>query len=213
MIAGEHISVNTKTFQNDMNTFESADDVLTLLIHLGYLTYDFDTKTAWIPNKEVQQEFINSIQNSGFENVMKSIQKSDKLLQYTLAQNAEKVSEMLSEVHNENTSVIQYNDENSLSCVLSLAYYSAQDTYAVYRELQGGEGFADLVFIPRAGNSNPAMIIELKWDKNAGIALNQIKDRQYIKSLKDYHGKVLFVGINYDKKSKKHECKFEMTEI
>ena len=213
MIAGEHISVNTKTFQNDMNTFESADDVLTLLIHLGYLTYDFDTKTAWIPNKEVQQEFINSIQNSGFDNVMKSIQKSDKLLRYTLEQNAEKVSEMLSEVHNENTSVIQYNDENSLSCVLSLAYYSAQDTYAVYRELQGGEGFADLVFVPRAGNTNPAMIIELKWDKNAGIALNQIKDRQYIKSLKDYHGKVLFVGINYDKKSKKHECKFEMTEI
>ena len=213
MIAGEHISVNTKTFQNDMNTFESADDVLTLLIHLGYLTYDFDTKTAWIPNKEVQQEFINSIQNSGFENVMKSIQKSDKLLQDTLAQNAEKVSEMLSEVHNENTSVIQYNDENSLSCVISLAYYSAQDTYAVYRELQGGEGFADLVFVPRAGNTNPAMIIELKWDKNAGIALNQIKDRQYIKSLKDYHGKVLFVGINYDKKSKKHECRFEMTEI
>lgn len=212
MIAGEHISVNTKTFQNDMNTFESADDVLTLLIHLGYLTYDFDTKTAWIPNKEVQQEFINSIQNSGFENVMKSIQKSDKLLQYTLAQNAEKVSEMLSEVHNENTSIIQYNDENSLSCVISLAYYSAQNTYAVYRELQGGEGFADLVFVPRAGNSNPAMIIELKWDKNAGIALNQIKDRQYIKSLKGYHGKVLFVGINYDKKSKKHECKFEMTE-
>ena len=162
MIAGEHISVNTKTFQNDMNTFESADDVLTLLIHLGYLTYDFDTKTAWIPNKEVQQEFINSIQNSGFENVMKSIQKSDKLLHYTLEQNAEKVSEMLSEVHNENTSVIQYNDENSLSCVLSLAYYSAQDTYAVYRELQGGEGFTDLVFVPRAGNTNPAMIIELK---------------------------------------------------
>ena len=213
MIAGEHISVNTKTFQNDMNTFESADDVLTLLIHLGYLTYDFDTKTAWIPNKEVQQEFINSIQNSGFDNVMKSIQKSDKLLRYTLEQNAEKVSEMLSEVHNENTSVIQYNDENSLSCVLSLAYYSAQDTYAVYRELQGGEGFADLVFVPRTGNSNPAMIIELKWDKNAGIVLNQIKDRQYIKSLKDYHGKVLFVGINYDKKSKKHECIFEMTEI
>ncbi len=161
MIAGEHISVNTKTFQNDMSTFESADDVLTLLIHLGYLTYDFDTKTAWIPNKEVQQEFINSIQNSGFENVMKSIQKSDKLLQYTLAQDSEKVSEILSEVHNENTSVIQYNDENSLSCVLSLAYYSAQDTYAVYRELQGGEGFADLVFVPRTGNSNPAMIIEL----------------------------------------------------
>jgi len=213
MISGEHISLNANTFQNDMSTFESADDVLTLLIHLGYLTYDFDTKTAWIPNKEVQQEFINSIQNSGFDNVMKSIRKSDKLLQYTLEQNAEKVSEILSEIHNENTSVIQYNYENSLSCVLALAYYSAQDSYAIYRELQGGEGFADLVFVPRAGNSNPAMIIELKWNKNAGIALNQIKDKKYIKSLKDYHGKVLFVGINYDKKSKKHECRFETTKI
>ena len=120
---------------------------------------------------------------------------------------------MLSEVHNENTFVIQYNDENSLSCVLALAYYSAQDSYAIYRELQGGENFADLVFVPRAGNSNPAMIIELKWNKNAGIALNQIKDKKYIKSLKDYHGKVLFVGINYDKKSKKHECRFETTKI
>ena len=213
MIAGEHISVNTRKFQNDMCTFESADDVLTLLVHLGYLTYDFDTKTAWIPNAEVRQEFINAIQDNGFEHVMKAIEQSDALLRYTLEQNAEKVSEILSEVHYENSSVIQYNDENSLSCVLALAYYSAQDSYAIYRELQGGEGFADLVFIPRTGNSNPAMIIELKWSKDAGIALNQIKDKKYIKSLKDYHGKVLFVGINYDKKSKKHECRFEMTEI
>ena len=213
LIAGQKIPVNVLKFTNDMITFNSIDDILTLLIHLGYLTYDSDTKTAWIPNKEVRQEFVNSIEDGGFENIVTALKKSDKLLRYTLEQNAEKVSEMLSEVHNENTSVIQYNDENSLSCVISLAYYSAQDTYAVYRELQGGEGFADLVFVPRAGNANPAMIIELKWDKNAGIALNQIKNRQYIKSLKDYHGKVLFVGINYDKKSKKHECKFEMTEI
>ena len=213
LIAGQKIPVNVLKFTNDMITFNSIDDILTLLIHLGYLTYDFDTKTAWIPNKEVRQEFVNSIEDGGFENIVTALKKSDKLLRYTLEQNAEKVSEMLSEVHNENTSVIQYNDENSLSCVLSLAYYSAQDTYAVYRELQGGEGFADLVFVPRAGNTNPAMIIELKWNKNAGIALNQIKNRQYIKSLKDYHGKVLFVGINYDKKSKKHECKFEMTEM
>ena len=213
MIAGEHIPVNTRKFQNDMCTFENADDVLTLLVHLGYLTYDFDTKTAWVPNAEVRQEFISSIQDNGFEHVIRAIQQSDILLKCTLEQNAEKVSEILGEVHNENSSVIQYNDENSLSCVPALAYYSAQDSYAVYRELQGGEGFADLVFVPRTGNSNPAMIIELKWNKNAGIALNQIKDRQYIKSLKDYHGKVLFAGINYDKKSKKHECRFEMTEI
>ena len=120
---------------------------------------------------------------------------------------------MLQKVHCDNCSVIQYNDENSLACVLSLAYYSAQDSYAVYRELQGGEGFADLVFVPRTGNHNPAMIVELKWNQTTGIALEQIKDRNYIRCLKDYHGKVLFVGVNYDKKSKKHACQFEMVEI
>ena len=213
MIAGEHISINTKTFQNDMCTFETADDILTLLVHLGYLTYDFDTKTAWIPNKEVRQEFLNSIQGQEFQTVNNAIHRSDKLLQLTLAQNAEKVAEMLQEVHSDNCSVIQYNDENSLACVLSLAYYSAQDSYVVYRELQGGEGFADLVFVPRTGNHNPVMIVELKWNQTTGIALEQIKDRKYIRCLKDYHGKVLFVGVNYDKKSKKHTCQFEMVEI
>ena len=213
MIGGERVSVNTKKFQNDMTTFESADDVLTLLIHLGYLTYDFNTQTAWIPNAEVRQEFINSISDGGYEKVMAAIHQSDKLLKYTLKQDAEKVAEMIAEVHSDNTSVIQYNDENSLSCVLTLAYYTAQDTYALYRELQGGEGFADLVFIPRKGNSNPAMIVELKWDKDAGIALEQIKDKNYVKCLKDYSGQVLFVGISYDKKTKKHECRFETITI
>ena len=214
MIGGEHISVNTKKFQNDMCTFESADDVLTLLIHLGYLTYDFDTKTAWIPNFEVRQEFINSISDTiEYKKVTQAIEQSDKLLKYTLAQNAQKVAEMIAEVHSDNVSVIQYNDENSLACVLTLAYYSAQDTYALYRELHGGEGFADLVFVPRKGNTNPAMIIELKWNKNAGVALEQIHDKSYVKCLKDYEGKVLFVGVNYDKKSKEHECRFEMAEI
>ncbi len=213
MIGGERVSVNTKKFQNDMTTFESADDVLTLLIHLGYLTYDFNTQTAWIPNAEVRQEFINSISDGGYEKVMDAIHQSEKLLKYTLKQDAEKVAEMIAEVHSDNISVIQYNDENSLSCVLTLAYYTAQDTYTLYRELQGGEGFADLVFIPRKGNSNPAMIVELKWDKDAGIALEQIMDKNYVKCLKDYSGQVLFVGISYDKKTKKHECRFETVTI
>ena len=148
-------------------------------MHLRYLTYDFDTKTAWIPNKEERQEFLNSIQGQEFQNVNNAIHRSDKLLQLTLAQNAEKVAEMLQEVHCDNCSVIQYNDENSLACVLSLAYYSAQDSYAIYRELQGGEGFVDLVFVPRTGNQNPAMIVELKWNQSTGIALEQIKNRNY----------------------------------
>ena len=213
MIAGEKISVNTKKFQNDMYSFESSDDVITLLIHLGYLTYDFDTKTAWIPNKEVQEQFISSIEDRGFEKVMEAIRSSDELLRHTLAHNSEKVSEMIRKVHMQETSILKYNDENSLSCVLALAYYSARDTYAIYREMPGGEGFADLVFVPLKGNSNPAMIVELKCDKDADTAIYQIKKRKYAESLKDYKGKVLLVGVSYDRKSKEHECRFEMAEM
>lgn len=213
LIAGEYIEIDTTTFVNDMVTFKTQDDILTLLIHLGYLSYNCETRKVFIPNHEIKQQFVSTVKVLKWTHVINAIKQSDMLLRYTLEQNAEKVSEILRAVHSENSSIIQYNDENSLACVLALAYYAAQDTYAVYRELQGGEGFADLVFVPRTGNPNPAMIIELKWNQNAGIALDQIKDRNYIRCLKDYHGTVLFVGISYQKKDKEHECRFTTTEI
>lgn len=213
MIAGESVKVNAGKFQNDMTTFHSADDVLTLLIHLGYLTYDFDTKTTWIPNAEVQQEFINSIEDGGWEHIMHSIQLSDELLEATLQGDTERVAEIIEQVHDENTSILQYNNENSLSCILSLAYYSAKKKYTIYRELAGGKGFADLVFIPRKECSDPAMIVELKWNQSAEAAIDQIKRKEYVKCLKDYSGDILLVGINYDKEApdgaKKHSCLIE----
>ncbi len=210
LISGEHYPVNSDKFQNDMVTFNSADDVLTLLIHLGYLTYDFDTETTWIPNAEVQKEFLNSIEDGGWEHIMHSLQLSDELLEATWHGNSELVSEIIEQVHDENTSVLQYNNENSLSCVLSLGYYSARKNYMIYRELAGGKGFADLVFIPRKGCTNPAMIVELKWRHSAETAIEQIKKKEYVNCLKDYSGEILLVGINYDKDSeKKHTCVIE----
>ena len=162
LIAGEQIEIDTTTFVNDMVTFSTQDDILTLLIHLGYLMYDYSTGKVSIPNHEIKQQFVGTVKAMHWTYVSNALKRSDTLLKYTLAQNAEKVSEMLSEVHSENTSLIQYNDENSFACVLTLAYYSAQDSYAIYRELHGGEGLADIVLIPRTKNPNPAMIIELK---------------------------------------------------
>ncbi|MDE6020727.1 MAG: ATP-binding protein [Ruminococcus sp.] len=213
LIAGEYLPVNPDKFQNDMTTFNSADDVLTLLIHLGYLTYDFYTQTVWIPNSEVQREFINSIEDGGWEPVMEAIHQSDKLLQATLQMQEEKVAEIIEEVHRQNTSIIQYNNENSLSCVLSLAYYSAKKDYVMYRELAGGDGFADLVFVPRKNCQSSAFIVELKWNQSAETAIDQIKKKKYVECLQDYTGEILLVGINYNRDSKednkKHFCKIE----
>ena len=207
LIAGEKVAINPDKFQNDMTTFNSADDVLTLLVHLGYLTYN--DNMAWVPNSEVAQEFINSIEDGGWEEVMCSVRASEELLKATLACDEEKVAELIEQSHQDNTSILKYNDENSLSCVLSLAYYSARKSYIIERELPAGKGFADLVFKPRSNNSNPAMIVELKYDNSAESAIEQIKGKQYTDCLKDYSGEILLVGVNYDKESKRHSCKIE----
>lgn len=150
---------------------------------------------------------------------MHAIKSSDELLKATLDGDEEKVEEIIEKVHQENISLLKYNDENSLSCVISLAYYAAKKDYVVYRELAGGKGFADIVFIPRKKVSRPAIIVELKWDRTAETAIHQIKSKKYIESLKDYRGKVVIVGISYENNAaaennyKKHHCKIEAVEM
>lgn len=107
------------------------------------------------------------------------------------------------------TSILTYNHENSLSCVLFLAYYSARKYYTVVREMPAGKGFADLVFLPRTNCTKPAMVLELKWDMSAAGAIRQIKEKCYVKALQGYEGEILLVGINYEKEKKKHSCKIE----
>lgn len=209
MLGGGKCSVNTRTFQNDMSHMKSKDDVLTLLIHLGYLAYDAAVKKVYIPNREVADEFRNAVECSNWEGVSKALQKSEDLLYATLQGDAETVAKQIDEIHAANTSVLSYHDENSLSCVITIAYYVAQKDYVLLRELPSGKGFADIAFLPRKHTDKPAMIVELKWDKTAQGAVGQIKEKNYAGALSEYEGELLLVGINYNKKDKKHECVIE----
>lgn len=131
------------------------------------------------------------------------------LLDATLDMDGEAVAERIEKIHEEYASTIQHNNENSLSSVLALAYLSAMQYYfKPVRELPTGRGFADFVFIPKPEYKSdyPALVVELKWNKSAVSALQQIKDRKYPDSIQDYTGDILLVGINYSKKDKKHEC-------
>jgi len=208
LIAGGKKKIDPSTFTNDMVTFNSQDDVLTLLVHLGYLTFDSDTNEVAIPNYEVAEQFASSIRNKDWAEVSKSLKVSEELVEATLNGDAEKVSDLISDSHKENTSILQYNDENSLACVLSIAYYSARKDYVVHRELATGKGFADLVFIPRPNRSLPAMIIELKKGHSAEEAVKQIKANDYLHKVSEYNEEILLVGINYDEK-KDYSCIIE----
>lgn len=214
MLGGGRVKVNTRSFQNDMRNFRTKDDVLTLLVHLGYLGYDSMTEETFIPNKEIIGEFENAMSVGGWSEVMRVLKASEKLLEDTLRGEAECVARELDRAHMEVASILTYNDENALGSAIGLAYYSARKDYKLIRELPAGKGFADVVFLPLPHTDKPAMVVELKYDKSVSAAIQQIKDRQYTQALEDYAGEILLVGVNYDKGNpdKPHSCLIEKVE-
>ena len=212
MLADNSVRINIGTFHNDMTTFATRDDILTLLVHLGYLTYDVEKESVRIPNKEVAQEYINAISTMDWKEVISSINNSRKLLEALWNLDSDKVAAGVDKAHEE-ISILQYNDENSLSCTISLAFYFAREYYTMIRELPTGKGFADICLIPRKIHMDkPTVIIELKWDKSVSGAIAQIKEKKYIDALSEYQGNLILAGINYDKKIKKHSCLVEKVD-
>ena len=209
MLAGEHVYVDTTEFLNDMHIVRSKNDVLTVLIHLGYLAYDYEAEECYIPNKEVADEMNKAIMATSWEPLAKTIQSSKALLNATIAGNEQAVARAIDIAHDEHTSILAYNDENSLACVLTIAYIWARNEYVIHREYATGKGYADLIMIPRRNVSKPAIVIELKFNHSADTALDQIKRKDYPAKLAEYTGDILLVGINYDKETKLHTCKIE----
>lgn len=224
LIAGESIIVDTESFQNDVETFNSKDDVLTLLIHLGYLSYEevsdsYDeddeslTGYARIPNEEVRAEFEDILRKAKHKSLIKLVKKSDKLLMDTIVGNNKAVAKAIQDVHDGEYAPTFYNNEQSLRYVVKMAYISCVDQYAKLEELPSGHGIADVVFLPKRSSSLPAMIVELKWNKGADGAIKQIKEKGYPSVLKSYGGELLLVGINYDEETKKHTCLIEKVRL
>ncbi|MCD7868489.1 MAG: ATP-binding protein [Clostridiales bacterium] len=214
MLGGEKIRVHTDKFQNDMTSFKSRDDVLTLLIHLGYLAFDETSGEVFIPNLEVAGVFQDAVEGNDWREVEKTLYNSENLLKATIRGDTAAVETALEEVHNMNFSILKYNDENSLSCAITLAYFTARNYYEIVRELPAGKGFADLAFIPYKNMDMPALLVELKYDREARTAIRQIRENHYEGRLKKYFGNLLLVGVSYEKNAgnkngKKHTCIIE----
>ena len=216
MLSGQNVKVNTLTFKNDPANIQSKDDVITYLIHLGYLGYNEKDETAFIPNEEIRHELINAVKSTNWSDLIHFQYESNHLLDATLSMNTQEVAEQIQKIHSEYASSIQYNDENSLSSVLTIAYLNSMQYYfKPIRELPTGKGFADFIYIPKPEyiRDYPALIVELKWNKNAKTALEQIKNKDYPEAIKQYTGNIILVAINYDKKSKNHECIIEKLSV
>ncbi len=217
LIGGIGVKVNTNGFANDLMTFKGRDDVLTLMVHLGYLAYNSETKMVQIPNEEIRQEFQKAVREVTCEGTLERLKESDQLFLDTLEMNGEAVAAQIEKIHREETLPLHYNREESLRSVIKLAYCTYKDHYLQFEELPSGDGYADIVYLPKQDSDWPALVIELKRNKSGDTAIQQIKNRHYPESLKNYGGEILLVGINYDKEApagkRKHSCRIEKMQL
>lgn len=210
LISGEEIEVDTDSFENDLETFKSRDDVLTLLIHLGYLIWDRMEKTARIPNEEIKAEFRNILKGENAnQRWLELIGRSRKLLESTIRGDSRSVAEAIETIRSTQYAPTFYNDEQALRYVIKFAYIAAIDQYLKVEELPSGKEIADVVYLPRRKSVLPAMVVELKWDKSSEGAVGQIREKNYPAILQDYGGEIVLVGINYNSKTKVHTCEIE----
>lgn len=212
LLGGSMTRVNTLGFANDLKTFRNRDDVLTLLIHLGYLAYDEQGEQVRIPNEEIRREFAKTIREVKRDDTKRRLKESDKLIDDVLHLREDAVAAQIEKIHAEESS-LHYNNEQSLRSVIKRAFFSAYDEFVMFEELPAGEGFADIVYLPKRDSMMPVLVIELKWNKSARGAIMQIQEKHYPKPFENYGGDILLVGINYDKDApagkRKHTCVIE----
>lgn len=211
MLGDKRCRIDPGTFQNDMTSIASRDDLFTLFVHLGYLAYDFDSREVFIPNEEVRGEFVRAVKGGRRPELARAVEMSDKLLDATIRMDADTVARMIESAHFAETTTKNYNEEQALRHTVIMAYLTSIDHYMRFEELASGRGYSDILFLPRRTSSKPALLIELKWDKSADKAVSQIKERQYPEIMKkfDYEGRLILVGLNYSTKTGKHTCKIE----
>ncbi len=182
---------------------------MTYLIHLGYLAYNKNKKTAFIPNEEIREEMAYAVRKKSWKEMIAFTKRSNAVIEAVINEESSLVAEKIEEIHDKYIPSLYYNDENSLSSVITLAFLSSMEFYSrPLRELPTGKGFADIVYLPKPEyrEDYPALLVELKWNKDALSAIDQIKEKNYPSSIKDWTDNILLVAVNYDKKSKKHEC-------
>ena len=212
-LGGADVPVDTGTFENDLHEVSSADDVLTLLAHLGYLAYEEDSQTVRIPNEEVRLEFASTIRVGGNPVLAQMVADADRLLRSTIEGDESAVAAGVARAHDSRLGPDWYNDEQALRFAVKLAYLTAVDKFAEIEELPSGHGYADIVYLPKRYARIPAIVVELKWSKPVQSTLDQIRARNYPRVLAAYGGPLLLVGVTYDAKTKVHTCSIERMRV
>ena len=201
-----------ESFNTAEKNFPNKDSIYVYLVHLGYLGYNDEDSTIYVPNEETRRELLHSVRDNHWPQYESALKLSDQVVVATENKDTETIANLLAKVHEDKVPVLEYNSESALRYVVLMSYLAAEKDYlATLNEFPTGKGFADIVYLPKkvSKNGKPALIIELKKDASAKVALEQIKERDYVSRVKEYTDNILLIGINYDSKSKQHSCIIE----
>ena len=215
LCSGSTISISRpeiKSFNTADLKFKNKVAIYIYLVHLGYLGYDDADATIYVPNEETRVELLNSVKENHWPKFETALKLSEQVVAATYNKDSETVATLLSKIHEDKVPALEYNNESALRYVVLMAYLATERDYlAPLNEFPTGKGFADIVYLPMSANAKdkPALIIELKKDASAKVALEQIKERDYVSRVKEYTDNILLIGINYDSKTKQHSCEIK----
>lgn len=214
MVSGKSVSAKVREYAATAMNLSTKDEIFSAMVVYGFLSYE--NGYVFIPNKELMDKFCDMLQKeASLGYVYRLARESERMLKATLNRDVDIMLEILEYAHNTEIPLLSYNNETELTAIVNLIYLSARDYYRIEREDKAGLGYVDFIFYPEDKTAD-GIILELKVDSTPEEAIRQIKEKKYFLRFKGnlaeaspYTGKILAVGIAYDKKLKKHSCKIE----
>lgn len=218
MVSGHSVAVKIQEYAATSMELKTKREIFSAMVVYGFLSYE-DGKVS-IPNRELMGKFDEMLQTEpSLGYVYRLAKESERMLKATLALDTDTMAEFLGLAHDTEVPLLTYNHETELTAIVNLVYLSARDIYRVEREDKSGIGYVDFIFYPEAHRSADSIILELKVGATPDEAIRQIKEKKYALRFKGrlgekpkYTGRILAVGISYDKESKAHTCKVEVLE-
>lgn len=215
MVSGERIEIELQGYAATDTELSTKNQIYSAMVVYGLLTYE--DGAVFIPNRELMDKYDELLlTNDSLGYIYNLAKESGRMMKATLAGDTETMCKILKYAHDTESPIFSYNSEIELSAVVNLVYLAARDKYRVEREDKAGEGFVDFIFYPERKGAD-ALILELKIDSAPEEAIRQIKDKDYALRFKGkigetpkYTGRILAVGISYDRKTKEHSCKVEV---
>lgn len=218
MIAGVPAAAKVREYAAAAMRLKTRDEIFSAMVVYGFLSTS--NGKVFIPNKELMEHFTIMLQKeASLGYVYRLAKESDRMLEATLRGDTDTMAEILEYAHDTEAPLLQYNHEAELTAVVNLVYLSARDQYHIQREDKAGKGYVDFIFYPKIDLSADCIILELKVDHSPEEAILQIRSRKYdlrfrgkLGEEQKYCGRILAVGIGYDKSKKRHRCKVEVLE-